>query len=102
MIQLPVASLERHWCELGAGTYMDEFAEWHGKDLVVRESLAGAGPSAGVGTCFSPRAILALVEQTGHQPFNTESLTEDYDIGTRITRLGMQSIFPLFPVEFTT
>jgi adsorption protein B len=102
MIQLPVASLERHWFELVAGTYMDEFAEWHAKDLVVRESLAGAVPSAGVGTCFSRRAIRALVEETQHQPFNTESLTEDYDIGTRITRLGMQSIFPLFPVEFTT
>jgi bacteriophage N4 adsorption protein B len=102
MIQLPVASLERHWFELVAGTYMDEFAEWHAKDLVVRESLAGAVPSAGVGTCFSRRAMLALVEETEHQPFNTESLTEDYDIGTRITKLGMQSIFPLFPVEFTT
>ena len=41
MIQLPVASLERNWFELVAGTYMDEFAEWHAKDLVVRESLAG-------------------------------------------------------------
>ncbi|MDR5817221.1 glycosyl transferase family protein [Caballeronia sp. LZ033] len=102
MIQLPVASLERHWFELVAGTYMDEFAEWHGKDLVVRESLAGAVPSAGVGTCFSRRAMRALVEQTEQQPFNTESLTEDYDIGARILNLGMQSIFPLFPVEFTT
>ncbi|MDR5837554.1 glycosyl transferase family protein [Caballeronia sp. LZ034LL] len=102
MIQLPVASLERHWFELVAGTYMDEFAEWHAKDLVVRESLAGAVPSAGVGTCFSRRAMRALVEQTEQQPFNTESLTEDYDIGARILKLGMQSIFPLFPVEFTT
>jgi len=29
-----------------AETYMDEFAEWHAKDLVVRDSLAGAVPSA--------------------------------------------------------
>ena len=64
MIQLPVASLEREWFELVAGTYMDEFAEWHAKDLVVRESLAGTVPSAGVGTCFSRRAILALIEET--------------------------------------
>ena len=84
MIQLPVASLERHWFELVAGTYMDEFAEWHAKDLVVRESIAGAVPSAGVGTCFSRRAMLALVERDGAQPFNTESLTEDYDVGTRM------------------
>ena len=102
MIQLPVASLERNWFELVAGTYMDEFAEWHAKDLVVRESLVGSVPSAGVGTCFSRRALLGLIAETDNQPFNTDTLTEDYDIGTRIARLGMQSIFPRFPVQFTT
>lgn len=102
MIQLPVTSLERHWFELVAGTYMDEFAEWHAKDLVVRESLAGAVPSAGVGTCFSRRALLELMSQTDNQPFNTESLTEDYDVGARLAKLGMQSIFARFPVQFST
>jgi bacteriophage N4 adsorption protein B len=100
MIQLPVASIERNWYEMVAGTYMDEFAEWHAKDLVVRESLAGAVPSAGVGTCFSRRALLALIETTQNQPFNTESLTEDYDVGARLAALGMQSIFARFPVQF--
>jgi bacteriophage N4 adsorption protein B len=102
MIQLPVCSLERHWYELVAGTYMDEFAEWHAKDLVVRESIVGAVPSAGVGTCFSRRALLALCESTDNQPFNTESLTEDYDVGARLAKLGMQSIFARFPVQFRT
>jgi adsorption protein B len=102
MIQLPVASLERNWYELVAGTYMDEFAEWHAKDLVVRESLSGAVPSAGVGTCFSRRAILGLCEATQNQPFNTETLTEDYDVGERLGRMGMQSIFARFPVQFST
>lgn len=101
MIQLPVASLERNWFELVAGTYMDEFAEWHGKDLVVRESLAGTVPSAGVGTCFSRRALLALAAETDNQPFNTESLTEDYDVGARLGKMGMQSIFARFPVQFS-
>jgi len=100
MIQLPVTSLDREWYELVAGTYMDEFAEWHAKDLVVRESLAGTVPSAGVGTCFSRRALLELSAQTNNQPFNTDSLTEDYDIGERLSRLGMHSIFARFPVEF--
>jgi bacteriophage N4 adsorption protein B len=100
MIQLPVASLEREWYELVAGTYMDEFAEWHAKDLVVRESLVGTVPSAGVGTCFSRRALLALVEQTQAQPFNTESLTEDYDVGERVGRMGLQAIFARFPVPY--
>ena len=102
MIQLPVASLERHWYELVAGTYMDEFAEWHAKDLVVRESMTGSVPSAGVGTCFSRRAMLALIETTKNQPFNTDSLTEDYDVGTRLLKLGMESIFAVFPVQFRT
>ncbi|SMG00836.1 glycosyl transferase family protein [Burkholderia singularis] len=102
MIQLPVTSLERHWFELVAGTYMDEFAEWHAKDLVVRESLAGVVPSAGVGTCFSRRALLALIDESHNQPFNTDSLTEDYDVGARLGKLGMQSIFARFPVTFAT
>lgn len=98
MIQLPVASLARHWYELVAGTYMDEFAECHTKDMVVRESAAGMVPSAGVGTCFSRRALLALVAETANQPFNTGSLTEDYDIGARLSRMGLRSIFVSFPV----
>ncbi|MCR6686463.1 glycosyl transferase family protein [Pseudoxanthomonas sp.] len=100
MIQLPVTSLDREWFELVAGTYMDEFAEWHAKDLVVRESVSGMVPSAGVGTCFSRKALLALCEQTRNQPFNTDSLTEDYDIGARLAAMGMQSIFARFPVQF--
>ncbi|WP_433703831.1 glycosyl transferase family protein [Paraburkholderia sacchari] len=102
MIQLPVASLEREWYELVAGTYMDEFAEWHAKDLVVRESLAGTVPSAGVGTCFSRRALVGLAKETQNQPFNTETLTEDYDVGERLGRMGMNSIFARFPVQFAT
>lgn len=102
MIQLPVASLEREWYELVAGVYMDEFAEWHAKDLVVRESVTGTVPSAGVGTCFSRRALLALAAITDNQPFNTESLTEDYDVGNRLAAMGMKAIFAVFPVNFVT
>ncbi|HEX2543916.1 MAG TPA: glycosyl transferase family protein [Ramlibacter sp.] len=100
MIQLPVASLERKLTEWVAGTYMDEFAESHGKEMVVRESLAGMVPSAGVGTCFSRRALLALIGETQDEPFNTASLTEDYDVGMRLQAIGMQSIFGLFPVTY--
>jgi adsorption protein B len=99
-IQIPVASLERHYSEFVAGTYMDEFAEWHAKDLVVRETLSGVVPSAGVGTCFSRRALAALCADTDNQPFNTQSLTEDYDIGNRLGGLGMKSIFALYDVQF--
>jgi adsorption protein B len=101
MIQLPVASLEREWYELVAGTYMDEFAESHAKDMLVRESVAGTVPSAGVGTCFSRRALLGLQAETGGEPFNDASLTEDYEVGTRLSQMGMQTIFARFPVQFT-
>ena len=99
-VQLPVTSLERGWFEWIAGTYMDEFAEWHSKDLVVRESMSGMVPSAGVGTCFSWRAIHALTQETHNQPFNTDTLTEDYDVGTRLARMGMKQIFGKFSVEY--
>ena len=101
-IQLPVTSLERSWFELVAGTYMDEFAEWHSKDLVVRESLSSMVPSAGVGTCFSHRALKELSQATDNQPFNVDSLTEDYDIGTRLSRMGMKQIFGKFDVDYVT
>ena len=100
MIQLPVASLEREWYELVAGTYMDEFAESHAKEMVVRESVSGMVPSAGVGTCFSRKALLALVGSTRNKPFNIDSLTEDYDVGMRLAQLNMKSIFGVFPVTF--
>lgn len=79
---------------------MDEFAEWHGKDLVVRESMTDTVPSAGVGTCFSHRALRVLAGETQNQPFNTDSLTEDYDVGARLAKVGMNAIFVRFPVEF--
>jgi adsorption protein B len=100
MIQLPVASLEREWYELVAGTYMDEFAESHAKEMVVRESVSGMVPSAGVGTCFSRKALASLVGSTHNKPFNINSLTEDYDVGMRLAGLGMESIFGVFPVTF--
>jgi adsorption protein B len=100
MIQLPVASLEREWYELVAGTYMDEFAESHAKEMVVRESVSGMVPSAGVGTCFSRKALASLVGTTHAKPFNINSLTEDYDVGMRLASLGMESIFGVFPVTF--
>jgi bacteriophage N4 adsorption protein B len=100
MIQLPVASLERDWYELVAGTYMDEFAESHAKEMVVRESVSGMVPSAGVGTCFSRKALIGLVGATRNKPFNIDSLTEDYDVGMRLSQLGMSSIFGVFPVTF--
>ncbi len=98
LIQLPVVSMERRLRDLVAGAYMDEFAEWHAKDLVVRESFAHAVPSAGVGTCFSRAAIETL--KADGEVFNTRTLTEDYDIGARLAKAGKRSIIARYPVEF--
>lgn len=100
LVQLPVLSLERDWDEFVAGTYIDDFAEWHSKDLVVREALTGLVPCAGVSACFSRRALMALNEGTANQPFNTDTLTEDYDISFRLKKLGMSEIFVKFPVSY--
>jgi adsorption protein B len=99
LIQLPVYSFPRGLHELVAGTYMDEFAEWHSKDLVVRESMTGVVPCAGVSACFSHRAIAALRVEREGEVFSTSSLTEDYDIAFRLAKLGMREIFVRFPVS---
>ena len=98
LIQLPVYPLKRSWSDFTGGHYLDEFAETHGKDIVVREALAGQVPSAGVGTCFSRRAVMALIEAGNGIAFDVQSLTEDYDIGFRLKAFGMKEIFVRFPV----
>lgn len=98
LIQVLVYPFERQWRNFTSMSYLDEFAEVHGKDITVREAVAGQVPSAGVGTCFSRRAVLALVEDGDGIAFDTQSLTEDYDIGFRLKEKGMKEIFVLFPV----
>ena len=98
LIQLPVYPFERQWSDFTSAHYMDEFAELHGKDILVREALAGQVPSAGVGTCFSRRAVLSLLADGDGIAFDVQSLTEDYDIGFRLKTKGMNEIFVRFPV----
>jgi len=93
MIQLPVLSMNRRWHRLVACHYMDEFAEFHTKDLQVRSAMAQMTPSAGVATAFARDAMLALRAENNDQPFNTDSLTEDYDVGHRLRGLGFTSAF---------
>lgn len=93
MIQMPVLSMDRKMNRLVACHYMDEFAEFHTKDLPVRSALSGMTPSAGVATAFHRAAMMALVEEKNGQPFNTDSLTEDYDVAHRLSALGYPSQF---------
>lgn len=100
LIQLPVLSLEREWHQWVAGTYQDDFAEWHSKDLVVRESMTGLVPCAGTGMCYSRRALAALCEETDHAPFNTATLTEDYDFSFRLRKFGLKQAFVKIPLHY--
>ncbi len=93
MIQMPVLSMDREWSRTVACHYMDEFAEFHTKDLPVRSALARMTPSAGVATAFHRLAMMALVREKDGQPFNTDSLTEDYDVAHRLSALGYPSKF---------
>ncbi|MFN2288202.1 MAG: glycosyl transferase family protein [Chromatocurvus sp.] len=99
LIQVPVYPFPPRWYELTSGHYIDEFAEPHGKDIVVREALTGQVPSAGVGTCFSRRAVLALLEEGDGIAFDVRSLTEDYDIGYRLKQKGMVEVFARFYIK---
>ena len=93
LVQLPVFSLGRKWCDFTASTYMDDFAESHGKDMLVREALTGVVPGAGVATCYSRAALSALWACAAGKPFNTASLTEDYDLSFRLRRMGLSQTF---------
>lgn len=100
LIQIPVRAIEQKLSALIAGTYIDEFAEWHTKDLIVRSQLTHITPSAGVGTCFSRQALIAVTPSGQQSPFNTDSVTEDYDISLRIGLLGLPSTFVLYNVPY--
>jgi bacteriophage N4 adsorption protein B len=92
LVQLPVLPLIDPGSRWIAGHYADEFAEAHGKEMVVREALGAALPSAGVGCAITRDALdrLAFVYGT---PFDAESLTEDYELGLRLRALGGRAAF---------
>lgn len=98
LVQLPVLSLPRKWNEFVAGTYMDDFSETHQKDIPSRQLLTGIVPGAGVASCYSRRAIEAVSVERGGKPFNTSTLTEDYDFSFRLRELGMREMFARFPI----
>ena len=101
MVQLPVVPLEMSWRHLTAGTYLDEFAEFHTKDLLVRERLSGMIPSAGVGTALSREAVQLMAASRKNQLFSVDTVTEDYDFGFRLKALNLKSILLQFAIERT-
>lgn len=96
MVQLPVLSLARKWYEFTASHYIDEFAQLHNKDMVVREAINRSVPAAGVGVAFSRRALQTAAKENNGQVFSVNSLTEDYDFGFRLKEYGLKQVFVRF------
>lgn len=90
MVQLPVLPLPDPASRWISGHYHDEFAENHAKDMMVRAVLGAPIPSAGVGTAID-RDVMERLAGAGGAPFDAASLTEDYEIGIRIHRMGLKS-----------
>ncbi len=93
-IQIPIFSLPVSTSEWVAGTYLDEFADIHLREIPVRQKLRMPIPSAGVGTFFSYRIMDILGRRFGTW-FEEGNLTEDYEVSMKIARLGGKQKFML-------
>jgi adsorption protein B len=93
MIQTPVLPAPSAFHEFTHGVYCDEFAEMALKDMPVREFLGGFLPSCGVGTGFTREALGRLAETASNRIFEPVCLTEDYENGYRVHRLGFRQVF---------
>jgi bacteriophage N4 adsorption protein B len=93
MVQTAVLPLPSPLSQVTHGVYCDEFAERHSKDLPIRQWLGGFIPSCGVGTGYSRQAFQLLAETGGNRVFDPECLTEDYENGLKLHRLGCRQVF---------
>lgn len=99
LVQLPVLPLPDATSRWIGGHYNDEFAEAHGKTLVVREAIGASIPAAGVGCAFARDLLVHVADQRGGAPFDRESLTEDYEIGLRLAEYGGRGAFVRLPAS---
>lgn len=93
MVQIPVLALPTPAREPTHGVYCDEFAQFQFRDMPVRNMLGGFVPSNGVGTGFSRAAIEKLAAAHANRIFEPGCLTEDYENGSRVHRLGCPQFF---------
>jgi adsorption protein B len=97
-VQTPVLALRTPAWELTHGVYIDEFAEYHTRDMPVRAAMGAFVPGCGVGTGYRRDALERLATACGNRVFDPEALTEDYDNGLRMKQLGCSQAFvPIAP-----
>ena len=93
-VQLPVLPLPQARSRWIGSHYCEEFAEAHGKSMVVRDALGAALPAAGVGCAVSREALQMLAERHEEdKPFADDSLTEDYELGLAVAESGGRCSF---------
>lgn len=92
-LQTPVFSFKRDFSKWVGSTYVDEFAELHTKDLLVRQFLGAAVPSAGVGTALNRSLVEKLLRFNEGLLLKEDSLTEDYILGMTSSELGFKTSF---------
>ncbi len=93
MVQIPVLPLPTPLRDMVHGVYCDEFAEWQIKDMRVRQAMGSFVPSNGVGTGFTRRALEKLASAEHNLIFEPACLTEDYENGLRLHKLGCKQMF---------
>jgi adsorption protein B len=93
MVQIPVLPLPTPLRDIVHGIYCDEFAEWQIKDMRARQIMGSFVPSNGVGTGFTRRALEQLASTEHNLIFEPACLTEDYENGLRLHKLGCKQMF---------
>jgi bacteriophage N4 adsorption protein B len=100
-IQVPVFSLDRGKGAHVASTYMDEFAERHTREMIVRNAVGAMIPSAGVGTCMTKRLLKHFLATRG-QVLMSGTVTEDYILGVEAKRAGFKAAFAAVSADETS
>ncbi|QYU70539.1 glycosyl transferase family protein [Leptolyngbya sp. 15MV] len=93
VVQLPVLPMPQPRSRWIGNHYLEEFAEAHGKSMVVRDALGAGVPLAGVGCALSRDTLSRLAASRGDGPFASECLTEDYEMGVEVGAIGGRSRF---------
>lgn len=91
-VQIPVVPIKDDRGKFIHRTYCDAFAEVHSKDLIVRQALKVFIPFAGTGMAFR-REIFHNLETQYPQVFNEANLTEDYELGLRLFKMGYKTSY---------
>ena len=93
MIQTPVLALPTPLVRWTHGIYCDDFAQFHTLDMAARGRLGGFIPSCGVGTAFRRDALEQLAASESNRIFQPGCLTEDYENGFLLHRMGVRQHF---------